>query len=69
MPHLGTSALESDPRGMALLREVIGTPTRTGSWIAAQRAHTSSPRTERGCQFQQVLGKRLPKLGRVVAPE
>ena len=42
MPHLDASALESDPKGMALLREVIGMPTRTGSWIAA-KAHTASP--------------------------
>ena len=47
MPHLDASALESDPKGMALLREVIGMPTRTGSWIASKPHVLPSPPTTR----------------------
>ena len=39
MPHLDANALESDPKGMDFLRDVIGNPSaRTGSWKAAPKA-------------------------------
>ena len=38
MPHLDANALESDPEGLAFLRDVLGThSTRTGSWHAAPK--------------------------------
>jgi hypothetical protein len=39
MPHLDANALESDPKGMDFLRDVMGNPSaRTGSWKAAPKA-------------------------------
>ncbi len=32
MPHLDATALESDPEGMAFLRDVIGSRQPTKSW-------------------------------------
>ena len=58
MPHLDASALESDPKGMALLREVIGMPTRTGSWIAAPKAHTRIPADHSSSPCQRAFESR-----------
>ena len=52
MPHLNADALESDPKGLAFLRDVIGKPSnRSGSWHATVEPHGALRPVSRGCRL------------------